>query len=169
MRRVVLIYSSQAARGKRVSIANIEAQHRSRRWSLVATIFAVAVLINYPWELAQMPLYAGAGYDRRAFFYCFLASLGDGLLALLIFAAGWIVFRRREWFVQQGARGYLLMLAAGLIIAVGIERVAVGTGQWLYAEQIPRLFGVGLAPIAQMLVLPPLIFRVVAAWGRRSA
>lgn len=115
-----------------------------------------------------MPLYAGAGYDRRAFFYCFLASLGDGLLVLLIFAAGWIVFRRREWFVRHGARGYLLMLAAGLIIAVGIERVAVGTGQWLYAEQMPRVLGVGLAPIAQMLVLPPLIFRLVAAWRRRS-
>ncbi len=149
--------------------SNIEAQHRSRRWSLVATIFAVAVLFNYPWELAQMPLYEGSSYDGRTFLYCFLASLGDGLLVLLIFAAGWIVFRRREWFVQQGARGYLLMLAAGLIIAVGIERVAVGTGQWLYAEQMPRLFGVGLAPIAQMLVLPPLIFRVVAAWRRRSA
>jgi len=151
-----------------MSSSNFEAQRRSRGWSLVATIFAVAVLFNYPWELAQMPLY-GASYDGRTFLYCFLASLGDGLLVLLIFAAGWIVFRRREWFVRHGARGYLLMLAAGLIIAVGIERVAVGTGQWLYAEQMPRVLGVGLAPIAQMLVLPPLIFRLVAAWRRRSA
>jgi len=152
-----------------MSSSNFEAQRRSRGWSLAATIFAVAVLINYPWELAQMPLYEGAGYDGRTFLYCFLASLGDGLVVLLIFAAGWIAFRRREWFMGRGARGYLLMLAAGLIIAVGIERVAVGTGQWQYSEQMPRLFGVGLAPIAQMLVLPPLIFRVVAAWRRRSA
>ncbi len=150
-------------------MANVEAKCRSRGWSLAASIFTVAVLINYPWELAQMPLYGGAGYDRRAFFYCFLASLGDGLLVLLIFAAGWIVFRRRrEWFVQHGVRGYLLMLAAGLLIAVGIERVAVGTGQWQYAERMPRVLGVGHAPIAQMLVLPPLIFRLVAAWRRRS-
>ncbi len=150
-------------------MANVKTQRRSRGWSLAASIFAVAVLFNYPWELAQMPLYEGSSYDGRTFLYCFLASLGDGLLVLLIFAAGWIVFRRREWFVRHGARGYLLMLAAGLIIAVGIERVAVGTGQWLYAEQMPRLFGIGLAPIAQVLVLPPLIFRVVAAWLRRSA
>ena len=152
-----------------MSSSSIEAQRQSRRWSLVATIFAVAVIFNYPWELAQMPLYEGASYDGRTFLYCFLASLGDGLLVLLIFAAGWIVFRRWEWFVQHGARSYLLMLAAGLIIAVGIERVAVGTGQWQYAERMPRVLGVGLAPIAQMLVLPPLIFRVVAAWRQRSA
>ena len=147
-----------------MSSSNVEAQHRSRRWSLIAPIFAVAVLINYPWELAQMPLYEGAGYDARTLLYCFLASLGDGLLVLLIFAAGWIAFRRREWFVGQGVRGCLLMLAAGLVIAVSIERVATGTGQWQYAEGMPRVRGVGLAPIAQMLVLPPLIFRVVAAW-----
>ncbi len=151
-----------------MSSSNVESERRSRVWSLAATIFAVAVLFNYPWELAQMPLYEGAGYEGQTFLYCFLASLGDGLLVLLIFAAGWIAFRRREWFVGQGARGYLLMLAAGLIIAVAIERVATGTGQWQYAEGMPRVVGVGLAPIAQMLVLPPLIFRVVAAWRRRS-
>ncbi len=37
------------------------------------------------------------------------------------------------------------MLAAGLIIAVAIERVATGTGQWQYAEGMPRVVGVGLA------------------------
>ncbi len=113
-----------------------------------------------------MPLYEGAGYDVQTLLYCFLASLGDGLLVLLIFAAGWVAYRRREWFVRRGARGYLLMLAAGLVIAVTIERVATGTELWQYAERMPRVLGVGLAPVAQMLVLPPLIFRVVAAWRR---
>ena len=143
-----------------------KARRRLAGWSLAATIFAVAVLFNYPWELAQMPLYEGAGYEGRTFLYCFLASLGDGLLVLLIFAAGWAWFRRREWYVGQGARGYLLMLGAGFVIAVAIERVATGTGQWRYAERMPRVLGVGVAPIAQMLVLPPLIFRAVAAWRR---
>ncbi len=149
-------------------MADVKAQHRSQGWLLAATIFAFAVLFNYPWELAQMPLYEGGRYNGRAFWYCFLASLGDGLLVLLIFAAGWIAFRRREWFVRHGARGYLLMLVAGLIIAVAIERVAAGTGQWQYSEQMPRVLGVGLAPIAQMLVLPPLIFRAVTAWRQRN-
>lgn len=151
-----------------MSSSNVGAQRQSRGWSLAATIFAVAVIFNYPWELAQMPLYDGASYDGRALLYCLLASLGDGLLVLLIFAAGWIAFRRRRWFMRPRSRGYLLMLAAGLIIAVGVERVATGTGQWQYSEQMPRVLGVGLAPIAQMLVLPPLIFRVVAAWRKRG-
>jgi hypothetical protein len=58
------------------------------------------------------------------------------------------------------------MLIAGLAIAVTVELAAVhALGRWEYAARMPILpgLGVGLSPVAQMLVLPPIIFRVVAA------
>lgn len=132
-------------------------------------IFTAAVLINLPWEVAQMSLYVAEGSVVISLWYCFLASIGDGLLVLLIFAAGWLVFRRQDWFTQPGVRGYLLMLAAGASIAVVVEWVASGiAGQWAYAEGMPLVLGVGLAPLIQMLVLPPLIFRIVSAWRRHG-
>jgi hypothetical protein len=111
---------------------------------------------------------------RRVLWHCFVASLGDGLLVLLIFGAGWAVLRWRDWFVRPGVRGYALMLAAGLVIAVTVEWVAVRiAGSWVYSARMPvvPLLGVGIMPVAQMLLLPPLIFHIVArraAWRDRT-
>jgi hypothetical protein len=141
-------------------------------WRTVAAVFVAAVFVNYPWELAQTPLYEGMGDFSRMLWHCFVAALGDGLLVLLIFGVGRAALGRRDWFVRPGVRGYALMLAAGLVIAVGVEWAAVRVaGQWAYNGRMPivPLLGVGLAPVAQMLLLPPLIFRVVAAWQGRTA
>jgi hypothetical protein len=57
------------------------------------------------------------------------------------------------------------MLASGLVIGVVVEWSAVHfMGQWTYAPRMPviPIFNIGLAPVAQMLALPPLIFRAVA-------
>lgn len=140
---------------------------QSDTWRTLAAIFTVAVAFNYAWELAQSPLYTGMEDFRRMLWHCFAASLGDGMLVLLIFALGWAALRRRDWFVRPGGRGYVLMLITGLVIAIGVELVAIyALRRWEYTTQMPLLpgLGVGLLPIAQMLVLPPVILRVVAAW-----
>src|SRR2546428_6841361 len=80
----------------------------------VAAIFVVAVLGNYPWELAQAPLYAVMESFRTVAWHCFVASLGDGLLVLSIFAAGWVALRRHTWFMHPGVQGYrALVLRCG--------------------------------------------------------
>jgi hypothetical protein len=135
----------------------------------IAAVFIAAVAINYPWELAQAPLYEGMSDLSLALWHCFVASLGDGLLVLLIFGAGWAALRRSDWFVNPGGRGYLVMLASGLVIGVVVEWASVHVmGRWTYAPRMPiiPIFDIGLAPIAQMLALPPIIFRTVAVSHR---
>lgn len=133
-------------------------------------VFLVAVALNYPWELAQAPLYDGLNDRSAAIWHCFVASLGDGLLMLLIFAAGLGVFRRLDWFERPGARGYLLMFATGMAIALVVEWAAVHLAhRWSYANAMPRLPGldIGIVPVIQMLILPPLVFcvvRVILRW-----
>ena len=141
-----------------------------RYFEPILLIFAVSVLINYPWELGQSPFYQGMSDFGDAFWHCFRASLGDGVLVLLIFACGLLMLRRMDWFEHPGARGYLVMLVAGLAIAVVVEWAAVQVAQrWAYTDRMPRLpgLGIGIMPLVQMLVLPPLIFRIVAAIERR--
>lgn len=140
-------------------------------WRALAAIYVIAVVFNLVWELAQAPLYIGMNDFRQSWRVCLLATLGDGLLVLLIFAVGWLLLRRRDWFVRPGVRGYALMLVTGLVIAVSIELAAVNVmGRWEYTKQMPLVpgLGVGLIPVAQMLVLPPLIFRVVTVWLERA-
>jgi hypothetical protein len=126
-------------------------------------VFTIAVLLNYVWELAQAPLYVGLeNYDAGVFWHCFVASLGDGVMVMIILAAGAITFHRWEWFQRPGVAGYLIMLTAGLMLAVLVESVAVHIlERWKYTANMPTLpgFAIGLVPIAQMLVLPPLVFR----------
>lgn len=142
------------------------------RWRhTLASIFAVAVLFNYPWEFAQSPLYVGMDSLGTVWGHCFLASLGDGLLVLLIFAIGWVALGRPFWFERPGIRGYVLMLASGVVISLSVELFASRiAGVWTYTARMPLVpgLGVGIAPVAQMLILPPVIFRVVAAWHRHA-
>jgi hypothetical protein len=136
----------------------------------LATIFIVAVAVKYLWELAQAPLYVGMGtYTTEVLWHCFVASLGDGLLLLLIFALGWVVLRRQNWFEQPGVQGYILMLVAGLAIGISVERTGVQVmGRWAYSVQMPLVptLEVGIVPVLQMLLLPPVIFRVVTKMSR---
>ena len=135
-------------------------------------VFVVAVLLNYLWELAQARLYVGlARYNPAVFWHCFVASLGDGIMVLLIAAAGWISFHRWDWFQRPGVVGRLLMLTAGLVLALLVEWIGVHIlGRWEYTDKMPTLpqFRIGLIPIAQMLILPPLIFRAAALLASKT-
>ena len=137
----------------------------------LVALFVVSVAMNFVWEVAQMPLYAGSPSVRDYAAHCFVPSLGDGIILLIIFFAGWLVFRRPDWADRPGLAGYTLMLSCGFVIAVAIELGAVHVlNRWTYAAGMPRLpyLDVGLVPVLQMLVLPPVIFKVTAWWlGRR--
>jgi len=132
-------------------------------------VFIVAVLLNYLWELAQAPLYVGMeDYNAGLLWHCFVASLGDGIMVLLIVAAVRFTLRESDWFLRPGVRGYLVTLTAGFLLAVLVEWVAVYVlNRWEYTKNMPKVpgLGIGLVPIAQMLFLPPLIFRIVAVFG----
>ena len=129
-------------------------------------VFIVAVSLNYLWELAQAPLYVGMkDYNAGVFWHCFVASLGDGIMVLLIVAAGWFTLARIDWFERPGIAGYVVMLTAGFILALLVEWLGLHVlRRWEYSDRMPLMpsFRVGLAPIAQMLILPPLIFRILS-------
>ena len=122
-------------------------------------MFVLAVLLNLIWEVAQISAY---DFPESSLVTnvlgCFVPTLGDGLMILIIYWTGWLVFRKFQWILSPGARGYLLMMVIGLVLAVFVEWNALyRTGAWAYSEQmitIPIL-GVGLLPVLQMILLPP--------------
>lgn len=63
-------------------------RHRSESWRLVLTLYVVAFGLNYFWEIAQSPLYNGMERISTVLWHCLLASLGDGLFVVAIFATG---------------------------------------------------------------------------------
>ena len=147
---------------------NAHTPHKSV-WRLIFILYVVSVAVNYLWELAQAPLYVGMNRWSVVWWHCLLASLGDGLMVLLIYAAGSVALRSPNWFRRPGAKEYVLMLAAGLLIGIGVEWTALHfTQQWSYTSRMPLLpaLKVGITPIIQMLILPPIIFRLAVRWKR---
>lgn len=135
-------------------------------------LFLLAVPLHLTWEVAQMEAYDFPTNSLMDdIIGCFVPSLGDGLMTLIIFWTGWAVFRDSRWILNPGITGYLLMLAVGLLLAVIVEWNAFRTGAWAYNEQmitIPIL-GVGLLPVLQMLVLPPVTVLLLQwIWRKRS-
>ncbi len=141
--------------------------HANPFWHLAA-LFFIAVPLNFGWEIAQGFLYMGMSGIAESWWHCFVASLGDGVLVLLMHLMGWIVFGRSDWFTSPGVKPYGLMLGSGLLIGVMVEWGAVDIlHRWQYTEQMPLIpgSGIGLIPVLQMIVLPPLIFAFVSRWG----
>lgn len=83
---------------------------------------------------------------------------GDVLVLLGSFWAVSLLRRSRHWFRRRDH------LAAGCFVAIGLAYTAASevyntqvAHTWAYAPHMPRLFGIGIAPMLQWLVLPPVI------------
>jgi hypothetical protein len=64
------------------------------------------------------------------------------------------------------------MWTTGLVIGLTTEWIAVYVlGRWMYTVQMPLVPGlaIGLIPVVQMLILPPVIFRLVAVWDGHTS
>ncbi|OGS95846.1 MAG: hypothetical protein A3K04_12165 [Gallionellales bacterium RBG_16_56_9] len=127
--------------------------------------------MNFVWEIAEAPLYADMGSWGNSWWHCFVASVGDGVLVGLIFAMGGVAFRRADWYRHPSGHTYGLMLATGLCIGLGVEWAAIHVfNRWAYTTGMPLIPGldIGLVPVLQMLLLPPLIFHMAARWTKRK-
>ncbi len=121
-----------------------------------------AFLLNFVWEMWQLPLYEGVA----SFPYwgnlkgCTLATFGDVVIALSAFWAVAVTARYRWWIVRPTLRQIVGFVLVGVSITIVLEALATGTlNRWTYAETMPALplAGTGLTPLLQWIVLPPII------------
>lgn len=133
-------------------------------------IFVAGVVLNYIWDVSQAVLYVGMISIAAISWHCFVAALGDGVIVLVIHAAGWLVFGKPGWFVHPRAAQIVFLLGFDLAIAVAVEWAAVyWLHRWSYTSQMPLIpgLGIGVTPVLQMLVLPAAVSKVVNKWCGR--
>ncbi len=137
-------------------------------WTPEFNVALFAFLLNLPWELWQAPLFErmAAAPHWEAVKICSRAAAGDAVIAWVAYWAVALVVRHRAWVVAPTASRVLGFTACGLAITVAIERLALG-GHWMqgwsYSPLMPVVpgLGVGLSPVVQWLVLPPLLIWLV--------
>lgn len=139
--------------------------YRDRRaWQLIALRFLPwLAALSLAWEIAQLPLYtlwseATPAYIAFAILHCMLGDVLIGASALL---ASLILVRAgslASWSWRRLAT-LTAMLGVGYTVFSEWTNTAI-FGSWAYAPAMPRIdFGtieVGLTPLVQWLVLPPL-------------
>jgi hypothetical protein len=146
------------------------AAYRPKLPALLGTLFSMAVILSYPWELAHLLFYRWWDITWTAVtFTCFKAALGDGLLILGLYGLGCALFKHREWVLNPGFAGYSFLAFSGMAVAVAIEWHAVVWSRWAYSSLMPLVpvVGVGLYTVLQLMVLPPLVAYVTQLWLER--
>jgi hypothetical protein len=125
-----------------------------RRW----TAFTLLVLaLNFAWEMMQARWFASMRglSPMRATLLCFRAAVGDLAIATISFTVAAIVARTAMWPAERRAGvPAAVFVATALAIAIAYEVFALSTERWSYADTMPTLFGVGVLPILQWLLLP---------------
>jgi hypothetical protein len=122
-------------------------------------VAGLAFGLNAAWEFLQSPLYADHG---REFGYLLRTRLhcagGDALIVLFAFEITSLIFRSRQWLRDGRLGPIVLFVALGFAYTVWSEWFNTQvTLSWQYAESMHRVFGIGLAPLAQWLAIPVLL------------
>ena len=127
-----------------------------------------AFVLNLTWEIAHVRLYtiwleAGGLGIAWSLFHC---SLGDVVIALVMFALAGIVLWRADWPVSRPwAGGAIVVIGAMAYTAWSEWHNVYRAGSWGYAASMPLIFGIGLSPLLQWLILPPVMVFVCRKLG----
>lgn len=128
-------------------------------WQPWAALTLFAFLLNFPWEMLQVPFYRGLANAPHwtSTLFCLRASGGDVLIMLAAYGAVGSA-RGRMWLAAPTLVDVLAFVGVGLLITGLIEVVSIhALGRWTYADGVPTILGVGLPPLLQWIVLPPLV------------
>lgn len=156
---------------------NAEAWYRDREARVLIAIGYLPWLggLNLLWETAQLPLYtlwseASAGTIAFAVAHCTAGDMAIGAAALFL---ALILGRERalaQWRWRRIAVGTALAGATYTVYSEWSNTAILGS--WAYAELMPVLkvagIDIGLSPLMQWLVLPPLAL-YLAGRSRRTS
>jgi hypothetical protein len=121
---------------------------------------ALAFVLNLTWEIAQVRLYtiwaAADGMSVAwALFHC---SLGDVVIALAMFALAGMALWCGDWPVSRPWTGGVIVVIGAVAFTAWSEWYNVyRVGNWGYTASMPMIFGIGLSPLLQWLILPPVM------------
>lgn len=126
------------------------------RRTLGAWVLATLAL-NLVWEVAHLPLYLfpeGTGWLLIAYnvIHC---TLGDVMIAFGIFLLTSLLLRDMGWLRRRPWTGAILVAVMGVSYTAYSEWLNVYVRQsWAYSSMMPLVFGLGVSPLLQWLILP---------------
>ncbi len=127
---------------------------RAGLWSVLA------IALNLVWEIAHVRLYTiWVEADRLTVAWSLVhCTLGDAAIALTMFALAGIVLRQTDWPVSSPWSGSAIVTVGAMAFTAWSEWYNVyQIGSWSYTASMPMILGIGLSPLLQWLILPPIM------------
>lgn len=123
------------------------------------TLALFSLLVNFAWEVVVPPFYAmhAVAPHTVTVLACLRASIGDAGITLGSYAAVAAIGTRR-WINHATPRMNVGYLACGVVVTIALEYVSVyRLSRWAYSSIMPTIGGIGVVPLVQWLVLPPVV------------
>lgn len=140
----------------------------TRRFLVVFGLLSLA--LHWAWEVAHGPAFVETTLPvmDRVWHCAPMAAVDAGWAAILVMAAGGLSRARRR---HRQATTVVLAAVLGAVTAVLFELWALRSGRWTYSDVMPQLplIGVGVWPVLQMSVLPPVVYLLAVAAAARAA
>lgn len=138
-----------------------ESHEREWRWYQPWVALGLfSLLLNVVWEFFAISFYdtppqAIGGNAMVA--SCLLAAIGDVGITLASYAAASVTSTRR-WIARSSITAFTTYVASGLFLTIIFEYVNVYVlHRWSYRSDMPTFMGIGVMPLFQWLVLPPIV------------
>ena len=129
-----------------------------KRFVLIVAV--LAFLLNFAWELIQMPLYNSASFGMDHVAFCALGSVADAIMVLLLYFGLAFIFNNPLWIQSLNGKRIALVILIGGIGGILGEMRHLSLGSWAYADSMPiiPLVNVGISPVLQFMTLPLLSY-----------
>ncbi|MFL5386430.1 MAG: hypothetical protein ACJ8GN_28255 [Longimicrobiaceae bacterium] len=152
-----------------------EPRHSRSAWQPWAAVGSFAVLLNFPWEMLQAPFFTALATAPHwaATLECARMAAADAVVVVACYGAASLASRSRWWLLRPSLPPLAVFVGAGLAFTICTEMLSVWRWKrWSYTPSMPVLGGVGVVPLVQWTVLPPLTLwlarRHVAFGGERA-
>ena len=128
----------------------------------VLTTALLSFVLNFTWEILQMPLYKNNELDFQHLVFCGLATVADTIMVLLIYFSYALIFKNALWIKKLDLKLSLLLMLTGGAGAILSEMRHLTEGNWAYDDSMPLipLVNAGLSPVLQFTLLPVIIYWV---------
>lgn len=135
-----------------------------------AILVASGFIVHALWEFGHSPLYTdhdrGTAYVLWTRFHC---TVGDVLILLGAFVLTAVLWRSRYWFLGQPIYPSIAFAGFGLGYTIFSEWLnTTVTAAWQYAPAMPQYWGIGLSPLLQWVVTPPVMILMLRRFCQSS-
>ncbi len=133
-------------------------------WKFLWSYLALSLPLHLTWETVQLPLYTlWKNPDKGAIAYAVVhCTAGDLMIAACTLLLGWVAAGMLH--SQRDSPRFMVIVTIALGVLYTIVSEWNNTGvlrSWTYSALMPQVFGIGVSPIAQWIVIPALLFAVL--------